>query len=67
MDKERKSKGKRSALHGIPILLKASASDPSSTRKFISSYFGQDNMATIASEGQFESRCGFDVQPSNFL
>ena len=67
LDKERKSKGKRPVLHGIPILLKASTSDPSSTGKLISSYFCQDNMATVASEGQLESRCGFDVQYSNFL
>ena len=36
LDKERKSKGKRSALHGIPILLKVSALSP--TAKRISSY-----------------------------
>jgi len=37
LDKERKSKGKRSALHGIPILLKVNA--PSSAANPISFNF----------------------------
>lgn len=57
LDKERKGKGKRSNLHGIPILLKVSLW-PKVYIIITFKKFKQDNIATIASEG-WQSRLNF--------
>ena len=49
LDKERKLTGKRSDLHGIPVLLKVCCSTNKSP--LVQRLWRQDNIATIASEG----------------
>jgi amidase len=49
LDIERKRTGKRSELHGIPVLLKVSERSGSAASDFLTA--AQDNIATIAAEG----------------
>lgn len=52
LDKERKISGKRSTLHGIPVLVKVNFNFHHQLIQGSDSEFVKDNIATIASEGK---------------
>lgn len=53
LDAERAVSGKRSLLHGIPVIVKVHGSFLTMQRELIS--LSQDNIATIAAEGEHSS------------